>query len=55
VNTEIVTFENIFRSFYIIISIVGKLQSIVSSTSVIMYRSLLRFENQVKWAWERNL
>ena len=51
VNTEIVRFGNIFRSFYIIVGIARKLQSVVSLTSLIMYRSLLGFENRVKWAW----
>jgi len=41
VNTEIVTFGNIFKSFYIIKDIAKKLQNLVSLTSLIMYRSLL--------------
>ena len=35
VNTEIVTFENIIRSFHIIMSIARKLQGLVSSASLI--------------------
>jgi len=56
VNTKIVTFENIFRSSHIIMGIARKLQSVVISTSLIMYRSLLglktelnRYENEI---WE---
>jgi len=45
VNTEIVIFENIFRSFHIIVGIARKAQSVVSSTSLIMYRSSVGFEN----------
>jgi len=41
------TFGNIFRSFHIIMDIARKLQILVSLTSVIMYRSLLGFENRV--------
>jgi len=55
VNTEIVTFGNIFRSFYIIMGIVRKLQSVVSSTSLIMYTSLLEFEIELSKAWKWNL
>ena len=43
VNTEIVIFGNIFRSFYVIMGIVRKLQSVVSSISLIMY--LLELKN----------
>jgi len=56
VNTEIVAFGNIFKSFYIIMGIARKLQSVVSSTSLIMYKSLLglktelnKYENEI---WE---
>ena len=48
VNTEIETFGNIFRIFHIIMGIARKLQSVVSSTSLFMYRSLLEFESRVK-------
>jgi len=34
--------------------IARKLQSVVSSTSLIMYRNLLGFENRVKWVWNWN-
>jgi len=54
-NTEIVTFGNIFRSFYIIMGIARKLQSVLSLTSLTMYRSLLGYEKRVKWAWNWNL
>jgi len=47
VNTEIVTFGNIFRSFYIIMGIARKLQSVVSSTSLIMYRGLLGLKTEL--------
>jgi len=56
VNTEIVTVGNIFRSFYIIMGIERKLQSVVSSTSLSMYISFLglktelnKYENEI---WE---
>jgi len=49
---EIVTFGNIIRSLYIIMNIA---QVLVSSTTSIMYWSLLGLEKQVKWAWEWNL
>ena len=56
VNAEIETFENIFRSFYIIMGIARKLQSVVSSTSLLVYKSLLglktelhEYENEI---WE---
>ena len=55
-NAEIETFENIFRSFYIIMGIARKLQSVVSSTSLLVYKSLLglktelhEYENEI---WE---
>jgi len=35
--------------------ITRKLQSVVSSTSLFMYRSWLEFESRVKWAWKWNL
>jgi len=35
--------------------IARKLQSVVSSTSLFIYRSLLEFESWVKWAWKWNL
>ena len=38
---EIVTFENIIRSFYIIMSIARKLQGLVSSTSLISVWKLI--------------
>ena len=44
---EIMTFGNIIRSFYIIMDIVKKLQSLVNSTTLIMYRSSHGLENQV--------
>jgi len=47
-------FGNIIRIFYIIMDIAKKLQSLVSSTTFILYRSLLGLENWVKWAWEWN-
>jgi len=47
VNTEIVTFGKIFRSFYIIMGIARKLQSAVSSTSLIIYRSLLGLKTEL--------
>ena len=46
-NAEIETFENIFRSFYIIMGIARKLQSVVSSISVIMCRSLLGLKTKL--------
>ena len=55
-NAEIETFENIFRSFYIIMGITRKLQSVLSSTSLLVYRSLFglktelhEYENEI---WE---
>ena len=47
VNIEIVAFKNIFRSFYIIKGIARKLQSVVSSTSLIMYRSLVGLKTEL--------
>jgi len=47
VNTEIMTFENIIRSFYIIMVIARKLQSAMSSTSLIMYKSLLGLKTEL--------
>ena len=47
---EITAFGNIIRCFYIIMDTAKKLQSLVSSTTFILYRSLLGLENQVKWA-----
>jgi len=47
VNTEIATFENIFNSFYIIVGVSRKLQIVVSSTSLIMYRSLLGLKTEL--------
>jgi len=52
---EIMTFGNIIRSFYAIMAIAKKLQSLVSSTTLIMYRSSYGLENRVTWAWEWNL
>ena len=46
-NAEIVTFRNIFRSFYIIMGIARKLQSVVSSTILIIYRSLLGLKTKL--------
>jgi len=48
VNTKVETFGNIFRSFYIIMGIALKLQTVVSSKSVVMYRRILMFETRVK-------
>ena len=55
-NAEIEIFGNISRTFYIIIGIERKLQSVVSSTSLLVYRSLLglktelhEYENEI---WE---
>jgi len=42
-----VIFGNIFRSFYIIIGIARKLQSVVSSKSLIMYKSLARLKTEL--------
>jgi len=47
-------FENIVRSLDAIMDIVKKLQSLVSSKTFILYRSLLGLENWVKWAWQWN-
>ena len=55
VNIETVIFGSIFRSLYIIMGIARKLQNVVSLTSLFMYRSLLGFENWVKWVWKWNL
>jgi len=41
VNTKIVAFANIIRSFYIIMSIASKLQGLVSSTSFIRVWKLI--------------
>jgi len=35
--------------------IARELQSVVSSTILIMYKNLLGFENRVKWVWNWNL
>ena len=47
VNAEIETFENIFRSFYIIMGITRKLQSVLSSTSLLVYRSLFGLKTEL--------
>jgi len=52
---EIMTFGNIIRSFYIIMDIAKKLEILVSSTILILYRSLLGLKNRVAWVWEWNL
>jgi len=46
---EIVIFGNIIRGFDIIMDVPKKLPSLVSSTTLIVYRSLLGLENWVKW------
>jgi len=46
-NIKIVTLENIFRSFYIFIGISRKLQIIVRSTNLIMYRSLVGLKTEL--------
>ena len=46
-NAEIETFENIITSLHIIMGIARKLQSVVSSTSLIMDRSLLGLKTEL--------
>jgi len=52
---ENMTFGNTIRSFYIIMDIAKKLQSLVSSWTLIMYRSSNGLENWVTWASKWNL
>ena len=42
---EIMAFGNILRNFYLIMDITKKLQNLVSSTTFILYRSLLGLKN----------
>ena len=49
-NKEAMNFESLIKSFRIIMNIAKKIQTLVRSQTLIILRSLLRLENQVKWA-----
>ena len=44
-----------YQEFLINYDMAKKFPSLVSSTTLIVYRSLLGLENRVEWAWKRNL